>query len=150
MRRLASLLLLATGPLLLAACATGGHPALADANEPHAVLSQLMQGDIDYTHVRTKLTRVDGEPVGAGNRRSFLLEPGTHTIAFELDVDAWKEFDTGPAASRPDPSRLYADLNEKSIEVDLVEGESYSFGGLIEDHKYVEWTPFIVKSEALD
>lgn len=145
--RMFALLLFTSSVTLLAACATGGHPALAGQDEPHAVVEILMQGDIDDTHYRTRLTRVDGHPVSDGNRRRFLLEPGSHTLAFELDVDAWKEFDLGPAATRPDPSRVYADLNEKTIEVDLVAGNAYTFGALIEDDGYVDWKPFLGEND---
>lgn len=147
--RMSAILPFAFGVSLLGACATGGNPAFAELDEPHAVLRELLQGDIDSTHQRTRLVRIDGQAV-AGTRRTFLLTPGTHTLAFELDVDAWKEFDVGPRASDPDPGRLYADLNEKSIEVDLAADTLYTFGARVEDDRYVDWEPFVVEREEND
>ncbi|HEX7045962.1 MAG TPA: hypothetical protein VF275_00115 [Gammaproteobacteria bacterium] len=150
MRRMASIFLLGIGSLLLAACATGGHPALAETEEPHAVLHELLQGDIDDTHYRTTLVRIDGQAILQGERRAFLLEPGRHTFGFQLDVESMKEFESGMGRRFPDPSPSAASVNEKSVEMDLEAGEHYTFGAHIEDFNYSGWTPFVVKTEDLD
>ncbi|HEX6930408.1 MAG TPA: hypothetical protein VF267_14220 [Gammaproteobacteria bacterium] len=141
----------AAGMLLLAACATGGgHPALADAGEPHATLHELLQADISNERVRTRLARIDGRWVVEGDRRTLLLEPGRHTLGFELDVESLARFESGHGRHFPDPSGMSASVSEKSVEVDLEAGETYTFGAYIEDFDYADWEPFIVKSDTLD
>lgn len=142
--------LLATSPLLLAACATGGHPALVEANAPHARVEQLLQANIDDEHVRTTLVRIDGEGIHQGERRRFLLEPGRHTLGFTLDVESLKQYEVGRGDRYPDPSASAARVNEKTVTVNLEAGESYTFGATMEDFAYAKWEPFVVETDELD
>ena len=77
------LLLVAVSVGLVSACASRSE--LAEANEPHAL---LQEGDIDDSHFRAKLVRIDGAAVVPGNRRSYRIEPGVHTFGFILDVES--------------------------------------------------------------
>lgn len=128
---------------------TGGHSALAERSEPHATLEELLQGDVTSTEYPAKLVRIDGRLVGAG-RRTYLITPGTHTLSFELDVDAIREYEPGPGWTIPKPSKLSADLMEKQLTVTFIEGERYKFGAIVEDYNYAGWTPFVVGAETME
>lgn len=139
-------LVMALAAFLLSACATNA--GLATADEPHAILQELLAGDIDDTHFKARLVRVDGQSIRPGNRRTYVLEPGRHTLGFELDVESLQRYESAHGGNFPDPSAASASVNEKSLDVTLEAGESYKFGVIIEDYNYAGWTPFVVEADA--
>lgn len=139
------LLLVAVSVGLVSACASRSE--LAEANEPHALLQELEQGDIDDSHFRAKLVRIDGAAVVPGNRRSYRIEPGVHTFGFILDVESLHTYqrDLGRAELRPSESA--ASVREKRVEATLEAGGEYLFGAEIEGYNFADWRPFVVEDE---
>lgn len=133
---------------VLAGCATADNPALAGSGEPQATLETMLQADVTSTKYPARLVRIDGQGVSP-QRRTHALKPGTHTLSFELDLEAIHRYEPEPGRYDPKPSKLTADLREKQVTFTFVAGERYKFGAEIEDFKYTDWKPFVVKADEL-
>lgn len=140
------LLLVALLSALLTACAVDA--GRNDDGESQVLLRTLDHGEISDTQFRAQLARIDGRAVVQGNRRTFELSPGKHTLAFELDVESLHTFERASGRHFPKPSRSAADVREKTLDVELESGKEYRFGALVEDFNYAGWQPFV--EEALD
>lgn len=148
-RILSSLNMAALSAVLLAACSMG-HPALVERSQPHAILEVMVQGDITRTEFPAKLVRIDGRTVLDGGRRTYLIKPGTHTLSFELNVDAIREYESGFGRNFPKPSKASADVMEKQLTVTFIEGERYKFGAMVENYNYAGWKPFVVGADTME
>lgn len=129
--------------LLLSGCAANTNSALVTASAPHATIVELPAGDIDKEHVRVELVRVDGHRVIPGERRTYLLAPGAHTLSFQLDLESLAAYQSRHADNFPRPSATASSVDERLLDVVLVEGRSYRVGGRLDNYNYSSWQPYI-------
>lgn len=139
-------LLVITAALLLSACAGlgAGGAVFAEADQPHATLMHLEQGDVTESIYPAVFVRVDGEPVLGGDTRKYIpVEPGKHTIRVAPDYNAILAFQPSSLANQPAPSIR---MEYGNITLDLQAGMTYKIGVLREGTSWTEFKPVVVAS----